>query len=146
MAALETLSQTYRITHFLCVFLSLKLAITYRHPHERHIAKNLLNNNFPTRIGKMLGYKNDKWQTQAGGWATSKCPLRVARTFRGTHMCGNNETSATYLQKCHLFVNNFNELCQGNTHTLTHKIICTPHIYMSICSRMLRLFGWLKLP
>lgn len=120
----------------------------------------MLHNNFPTRfsarIGKMLSYKNDKWQRQAGrqgggagrGEATSKSRTGWHVLSWHTHVTIMRQVQHTCKNVICLSIISMSFSGPCSTHTLTHKIICTP-ISISYYIRVYvsRLFlGGCKLP
>lgn len=87
---------------------------------------------------------------QAGGQATSKCPLRVARTLVA-HTCVAIMRQVQHTCKnviCLSIISMSSSLPGQDTysHSLI-KLFVLPYIHIStVRSRMLRLFGWLKTP
>lgn len=85
---------------------------------------------------------------QAGGQATSKCPLRVARTLVA-HTCVAIMRQVQHTCKnviCLSIISMSSSLPGQHTHSLI-KLFVLPYIQIStVRSRMLRLFGWLKTP
>lgn len=108
----------------------------------------MLHNNFPTRfsarIGKMLSYKNDKWERQAGrGEATSK-----SRT--GWHVLSWHTHVAIMRQVQHTCKNviclsiismSFSGPCSTHTQSLI-KLFVLPYLYHTIYGCMCLAFFW----